>query len=122
MILFKFLYPLIKLSILIFASIFLIGFYTGCDPDRKSSSELNEHADKLNIIVVYADDQCYSTVYALRNNEILSPNLDKLVNAGTIFTHFYNMGEWHGAVSAASRAMLNTSRFVWRAYNFENNQ
>ena len=77
---------------------------------------------KPNILFIFADDQCYSTVHALGNNEIITPNLDKLVDAGTTFTHTYNMGAWHGAVCVASRAMLNTGRFVWRAYDYENHQ
>jgi arylsulfatase A-like enzyme len=111
-----------KLSLLVFASIFLTGFYTGCHPGRKSSSDLNENVDKPNILFIFADDQSYSTVHALGNHEIITSNLDKLVNAGTTFTHTYNMGAWHGAVCVASRAMLNTGRFVWRAYGYENHQ
>ena len=72
-----------------------------------------------NIIFIFADDQCYSTVHALGNNEIQTPNLDKLVTNGVTFTHTYNMGAWHGAVCVASRAMLNTGRFVWRAFAAE---
>jgi choline-sulfatase len=31
------------------------------------------------------------------------------------FTHAYNQGSWSGAVCVASRTMLNTGRFLWRA-------
>ncbi|MGM0377674.1 MAG: sulfatase-like hydrolase/transferase, partial [Bacteroidota bacterium] len=70
---------------------------------------------KPNILFIFSDDQCYSTIHALGNNEIKTPNLDKLVNTGVTFTHTYNMGAWHGAVCVASRAMLSTGSFVWRA-------
>ena len=33
------------------------------------------------------------------------------------FTNAYNMGSWTPAVCVASRTMLNTGRFVWRAQN-----
>lgn len=100
----------------------LFSFYTSCKADRKSSSDVNQNTDKPNILFIFADDQSYATVNALGNHEIITPNLDKLVNAGTTFTHAYNMGAWGGAVSVASRAMLATGRFVWRAYDYEDHQ
>jgi arylsulfatase A-like enzyme len=75
---------------------------------------------KPNIIFIFADDQAYHTVNALGNHEIETPALDKLVNNGVTFTHAYNMGAWHGAVCVASRTMLNTGRFVWRAQKLDN--
>ncbi|MBW6480977.1 MAG: sulfatase-like hydrolase/transferase [Bacteroidales bacterium] len=83
---------------------------------------MNKTTEKPNILFIFSDDQAYSTIHALGNNEIHTPNLDKLVNAGTTFTHTYNMGAWNGAVCVASRAMLNTGRFVWRAHALENHQ
>ncbi len=74
---------------------------------------------KPNIIFLFADDQCYNTINALGNKEIITPNLDKMVEDGVTFTHAYNMGAWHGAVCVASRCMINTGRFVWRAKNLE---
>lgn len=86
---------------------------------------IQEHAKskkKPNIIFIFADDQCYSTVHALGNEEIKTPNLDKLCREGITFSHTYNMGAWNGAVCVASRAMLNTGRTVWRAFATENEQ
>ncbi len=68
-----------------------------------------------NILFIFADDQCFETIHALGNDEIETPNLDRLARAGVTFTHAYNMGAWNGAVCVASRTMLNTGRFVWRA-------
>jgi phosphoglycerol transferase MdoB-like AlkP superfamily enzyme len=99
-----------KQCIIFIATFFLLVFYTRCNPAKKSNSNLDKSINKPNIVFVFSDDQCYSTVHALGNNEIITPNLDKLVNAGTTFTHTYNMGAWHGAVCVASRAMLNTGR------------
>jgi len=68
-----------------------------------------------NILFIFADDQCYDTVGALGNDEIETPHLDRLADGGVTFTHAYNMGSYSGAVCLASRAMLNTGRFLWRA-------
>jgi len=80
------------------------------------SSCLVTGANKPNILFIFADDQSYETIAALGNKEIRTPNLDRLVNMGTAFTNTYNMGAWNGAVCVASRNMLNTGRFVWRAH------
>ncbi len=76
---------------------------------------------KPNILFIFTDDQTYNSIKSLGNNEIKTPNMDKLVTNGTTFTHAYNMGSWSGAVCAASRAMLNSGRFVWRAHKFRKN-
>jgi choline-sulfatase len=64
--------------------------------------------EKPNILFIFADDQCFETLRSLGNDEIQTPNLDKLVRGGVTFTHAYNQGAWHGAVCVASRTMLNT--------------
>jgi len=100
-------------SILIVLAFFLMQ---SCNlKDKKSLVK------KPNIVFIFTDDQTYSSIHALGNNEIITPSFDKLVNDGTTFTHVYNMGSWSGAVCAASRAMLNTGRFVWRANAFRQN-
>ena len=71
---------------------------------------------KPNILFIFADDQCYETVNAFGYEKtIQTPALDRLARQGTTFSHCYNMGSWSGAVCVASRTMLNTGRFVWRA-------
>lgn len=72
-------------------------------------------AEKPNILFLFADDQCFETIRAFGHTDIETPNLDRLVNRGTTFTHAYNMGSWSGAVCVASRTMLITGRSVWRA-------
>ena len=78
-------------------------------------------AEKPNILFIFADDQCYETIGALGHTDIDTPNLDRLANQGTAFTHTYNMGGWHGAICVASRTMINTGRFLWRARDLEPN-
>ena len=72
-------------------------------------------AKRPNVLFIFADDQCFDTINALGNQEVETPNLDRLARQGTTFTHAYNMGSWSGAVCVASRTMLNTGRFVWNA-------
>ncbi len=72
-----------------------------------------------NILFIFADDQCYNTIRELGNEEVYTPTLDELARRGTVFTTAYNMGGWHGAVCVASRTMLNTGKFLWRANALE---
>ncbi len=74
---------------------------------------------KPNILFIFADDQNFNTININGNNEIITPALDDLTKEGVTFTHAYNMGAWQGAVCVASRTMLNTGRFVWRALKEE---
>lgn len=80
-----------------------------------SCNQIKETKPKPNIVFIYTDDQTYESVRALGYNEILTPNLDRLVNSGTTFTHAYNMGGWNGAICLASRAMINSGAFIWNA-------
>ncbi|NLX97871.1 MAG: sulfatase-like hydrolase/transferase, partial [Rhodopirellula sp.] len=72
-------------------------------------------AEQPNIVLIYSDDQCFETVHALGHPVVETPNLDRLVEDGITFTHAYNQGSWTGAVCIASRTMLNTGRFLWKA-------
>jgi arylsulfatase A-like enzyme len=79
------------------------------------SSCTENQKEQPNIIFIFADDQCYSTIHALGNNEVITPTLDRMVTNGVSFTHTYNMGGWSGAVCVASRSMLNTGMTIWNA-------
>ena len=72
--------------------------------------------DKPNILFIFADDHSSDSVACLGNTEIETPNLDRLAASGTTFSRAYNMGSWSGAVCVASRTMLNTGRFLWKAH------
>ena len=73
-------------------------------------------ADKPNVLFIFADDQSFNTLHSLGNDEIKTPNLDRLVSRGTTFTHAYNMGAWGGAVCVASRMMLISGKYLWHAH------
>lgn len=68
---------------------------------------------KPNFLVIVADDQCFRTINALNNTEVLTPNFDRLLKRGTTFTHCFHQGSWTGAVCVASRAMMHTGRYLW---------
>ncbi|WP_199271694.1 sulfatase-like hydrolase/transferase [Paraglaciecola sp. L3A3] len=74
---------------------------------------------KPNILFIFADDQSPKTIGAYGNQQINTPNLDKLANNGVNFSNAYNMGAWNGAVCQASRAMLNSGRSVWQAHTMD---
>ena len=84
--------------------IFPVGVGTAQDSEKKP-----------NILFIIADDLAYDCIHAMGNDEVQTPNLDQLARAGTTFRHTYNMGGWNGAVCVASRAMLNSGRFLWHA-------
>jgi len=76
-----------------------------------------QQAKPYNVLVILTDDQRFNTIRALGNNEIHTPNLDKLVKSGTTFTQAHIMGSLGGAVCAPSRAMLLTGRPVFNVHS-----
>lgn len=98
----------------LFSGIVLLSFLA-CNESTKDSSQ---EKSKPNIVFIFADDLSYNAVGALDNNVVKTPNLDRLASSGTSFTHTYNMGGWNGAVCVASRAMIMSGRFIWRAEQF----
>lgn len=69
-----------------------------------------------NILFIFADDLAYESVGFMGNKEVKTPNLDRLANGGTVFTHAYNSGSWSGAICVASRAMMMTGKQVWNVH------
>ena len=72
-------------------------------------------SEKPNFIFIYTDDQRFDTVGLIGDNKVITPNLDKLVTNGAVFSNTYNMGAWHGAICVASRSMIISGKSVWRA-------
>ncbi len=80
------------------------------------TSEMKAKENKSpNIVFLFADDQTFESIEALGFDEVYTPNLDRLVNGGTSFTHAYNMGGWNGAICVASRAMIISGSYIWNA-------
>ena len=72
-------------------------------------------ANQPNVVFIYADDMASWALGAAGHPIVKTPNLDRLADEGVLFTNAYNQGGWHGAICVASRAMLNTGQFLWRA-------
>ncbi|MGI6454439.1 MAG: sulfatase-like hydrolase/transferase [bacterium] len=66
-----------------------------------------------NILFLFTDDHRFSAVNALFDQQVLTPNIDRLVQNGVSFTHAHIMGSMHGAVCMPSRAMLMTGRTLY---------
>ena len=76
----------------------------------RGSQAKGEARTRPNILFLFTDDQRFDTIHALGNREIRTPNMDRLVERGTAFTHAHIMGSMSGAVCMPSRAMLMSGR------------
>ncbi len=85
-------------------------------PARSTAQDDEAPRGRPNILFLFADDLAYDCVGVSGNEEVMTPQLNRLARQGTRFSHCYNMGAWSGAVCVASRTMLNTGHFVWRAH------
>lgn len=70
---------------------------------------------KPNFVILFTDDQRFDTIRALGNNQIQTPNMDRLVRRGVAFTNASIMGGTQGAVCVPSRAMLMTGQSLFHA-------
>lgn len=68
---------------------------------------------KPNILFLLTDDQRYGTIHALGNEQIQTPNMDRLVHSGCAFTNAYIPGGTASAVCMPSRAMINSGRTLF---------
>lgn len=84
--------------------------FVNCASSKKENAEKEDK--KYNVLFLLTDDQSFSTINALGNKEVSTPNIDKLVHAGTTFSHASIMGSYNGAVCLPSRAMLLTSKYI----------
>ncbi len=66
-----------------------------------------------NVVFFFTDDQRFDTIHALGNEHIITPNMDRLVETGTTFTHAHIPSGTSGAVCMPSRAMLLTGRSLF---------
>lgn len=98
------------LSLLSFAAI-------GCASTlpHAAAEPLKTSSAKPNFVFILSDDQAPDTVAAWGNPHIITPNLDRLSNAGTNFMNAYNAGSWSRAVCIPSRVMINSGLQVWQS-------
>lgn len=74
----------------------------------------NKTVKRPNILFLLTDDQRYGTIHALGNDEINTPNLDRLVHRGMSFTNAHIPGGTASAVCMPSRAMINSGKTLFR--------
>lgn len=72
-----------------------------------------DNTQKPNILFFFTDDQRFDTIHALGNQEIRTPNLDRLVSEGVSFTHAHIPCGTSAAVCMPSRAMLHSGRTLF---------
>lgn len=72
---------------------------------------------KPNVLFVLTDDQRFDTIEALNNPAISTPNMNRLVSAGTAFTQAHIPSGTCGAVCCPSRAMLHSGRSLFTIHN-----
>ncbi|MDG1278174.1 MAG: sulfatase-like hydrolase/transferase [Algoriphagus sp.] len=68
---------------------------------------------KPNILFIFADDQRADALGISGNPVLKTPNIDELAKVGTRFTNAYVMGGNHGAICAASRAMMLSGKSLF---------
>jgi arylsulfatase A-like enzyme len=66
-----------------------------------------------NVLIVVADDQRFDTIGTLWNENISTPNLDRLVESGCSFTNAHNMGSDTAAVCVPARSMIHSGRSLF---------
>ncbi len=82
------------------AFVFLSAFFSSFSYGQK----------RVNVVFLLSDDQRYNTIHALGNDQISTPNLDRLAAMGTAFTRAHVMGGRQGAICMPSRVMMLTGR------------
>ena len=67
-----------------------------------------------NILFILTDDLQKTCIHAYGGDQVISPNIDWIVNNGVSFNHAYTNGSVGGALSMPSRAMLVTGRGLFQ--------
>ncbi len=85
-----------------------------------SESDRKQQAVKQpNIIFIFTDDQKWNTIAALGNREIITPNLDRIAEAGFVFRNAYCFGGNTGAVCNPSRDMVMSVKVFFRSFELK---
>lgn len=72
---------------------------------------------RYNVLFILTDDQRFDTIHGLGNEQAITPNMDHLVQEGTVFSNAYIMGGTSGAVCMPSRAMILSGRNLFSLKN-----
>ena len=94
-----------------------LGALSGCTTRTDESRGKLREDQKPNILFLFADDQRADALGCSGNTYIKTPNIDRIAQNGIRFTNAYIMGGHHGAISAPSRAMLLSGKYLFNVYD-----
>ncbi|MFT6190964.1 MAG: arylsulfatase A-like enzyme [Polaribacter sp.] len=97
----------INLKILV---IFTLVSVLGCAKKKSESNSNQASSSKPNVIIIYSDDQGTVDLNSFGATDLVTPNLDAIVNSGIKFTQFYA-----SPICSPSRASLLTGKTPQRA-------
>ena len=81
------------------------------------AQNVNTENQKPDVLFLFVDDMTYNGLNELGTSDVISPNLDKLIQSGVSFQNCYNMGGWNGAISTASRSQMMTGMYLWNTHH-----
>ena len=112
-----FMKALIEYPVISFSSLIVFGAFVGCNQQSNNVKTKGETSGRPNVLFILADDQRADALGCAGNTYIRTPNIDSLAYAGIRFRNSYVMGGHHGAISAPSRAMLLSGKFLFNVYD-----
>ena len=89
-------------------------FYSIAALSSLSCSLWAKGKEAKNILFLLVDDMQKTCIHAYGNNQVVSPNIDGIIDQGVSFMHTYTNGSLGGALSIPSRAMIMTGRGVYQ--------
>ena len=89
-------------------------FYSIAALSSLSCSLWAKGKEAKNILFLLVDDMQKTCIHAYGNNQVVSPNIDGIIDQGVSFMHTYTNGSLGGALSMPSRAMIMTGRGVYQ--------
>lgn len=95
-----------------FSPVWLCGLSLVC-----LTNSCAEKTIKPNILFILADDLRADALACYGNAIVRTPNIDSLAESGMLFINSYIMGGHHGAISAPSRAMLLSGKYLFNVYD-----
>lgn len=108
---------MMRYDIISLSSILIAGGVTGCSNKKDTGRDAGESISRPNVLIILADDQRADALGCSGNPYIKTPNIDSLSDSGTRFTNAYIMGGHHGAISAPSRAMLMSGKYLFHVWD-----
>ncbi len=103
-------------TVISLSSLLLLGAITGCNNSSRETEKGNI-SSRPNVLFILADDQRADALGCAGNPYIRTPNIDNIAKNGTHFSNAYIMGGHHGAISAPSRAMLMSGKYLFNVYD-----